>query len=73
MLLSIIFKKWPKLATTFHVLSYTVTLRYRLRVTSDEQLLNHLESRSDFAILRENQCQGQGQIVYLQMTHMKDF
>ena len=46
----IIFEKWSKLAATFHVLSYTVTLLYRLRVTSDEQFLNQLESRSDFAI-----------------------
>ena len=47
---SIIFEKRSKLAATFHVLSYTVTLLYRLRVTSDEQFLNQLESRSDFAI-----------------------
>ena len=49
---SIIFEKRSKLAATFHVLSYTVTLLYRLRVTSDEQFLNQLESRSDFAIDR---------------------
>ena len=47
---SIIFEKRSKLAATFHVLSYTVTLLYRLRVTSDEQFLNQLESRSDFAM-----------------------
>ena len=44
------FEKWSKLATTFHVVSYTVTLLHRRRVTSDEQFPNHLESRSDFAI-----------------------
>ena len=53
---SIIFEKRSKLAATFHVLSYTVTLLYRLRVTSDEQFLNQLESKSDFAMAFEERA-----------------